>query len=385
MANFLRSTCVLSVALLAVSCSSSTEEVSTESSVSSTTIANSTTTTAASTTTSTTSTLPEPTSIFDGGDWEIAEPPTSFDTTYVDSIVDDMFDVDGQRGLRSVVVVHDDKIVYERYHPTDDENSNMASFSVAKSFVSTLIGLLIDDGLLALDQPAPVDLWSDPADPRNAITIENLLHMSSGLQWNETYQPQGRPSDVIQIIGAYDSLEYAASKPLEARPGSVWKYSSGTTSILSGIISDILGGPDAVDEYLSSRLLDPIGITSTILQREPSGKWIGMMGADSTTRDFARFGLLFLHDGYWGESQVLPDGWVEYARTPAPTADYYGAQWWIQDGEMVARGVWGQTVHVSPSRNLVIAVNRDAGTGRIENVHDELIASILDQFERTVD
>jgi CubicO group peptidase (beta-lactamase class C family) len=205
--------------------------------------------------------------------------------------------------------------------------------------------------------------------------------MSSGLAWNETYQPQGGPSDVISILGAYDSLEYAASKPLEARPGSVWKYSSGTTSILSGIISDVLGGPDAVDEYLWSRLLDPIGITSTVLQREPSGKWIGLMGADSTTRDFARFGLLFLHDGYWGDVRVLPDGWVDYARTPAPSADYYGAQWWIEDGEMVARGVWGQTVHVSPSRNLVIAVNRDSGVGSIQNVHTELIAPILAQFE----
>jgi CubicO group peptidase (beta-lactamase class C family) len=292
-----------------------------------------------------------------------------------------MLDADGQRGLRSVVVVHDDKIVYERYHPTDDDTSIMASFSVAKSFVSTLVGLLVEDGLLALDQPAPVELWSQPDDPRSAITIENLLHMSSGLAWNETYQPQGGPSDVISILGAYDSLEYAASKPLEAPPGSVWKYSSGTTSILSGIISDVLGGPDAVDEYLWSRLLDPIGITSTVLQREPSGKWIGLMGADSTTRDFARFGLLFLHDGYWGDVRVLPDGWVDYARTPAPSADYYGAQWWIEDGEMVARGLWGQTVHVSPSRDLVIAVNRDTGVGSIQNAQTELIASILEQFE----
>ena len=360
-----------------VSCSSSNDA----SPISPPSTLETTTSTTARATTTTSTTLPAPTSIFDGADWEVADPPSSFDVSYIDSIVSNMLDVDGQRALRSVVVVHDDKIVYERYHPTDDDTSIMASFSVAKSFVSTLVGLLVEDGLLALDQPAPVELWSQPNDPRSAITIENLLHMSSGLAWNETYQPQGRPSDVISIIGAYDSLEYAASKPLEARPGSVWKYSSGTTSILSGIISDVLGGPDAVDEYLWSRLLDPIGITSTVLQREPSGKWIGMMGADSTTRDFARFGLLFLHDGYWGDVRVLPDGWVDYARTPAPTANYYGVQWWIEDGEMVARGVWGQTVHVSPSRDLVIAVNRDAGVGSIQNVHTELIAPILEQFE----
>ncbi len=379
-----RNAAVLAVACVAVSCTSSDEQVSpsappTTNDVATTIATTETSTIAASTTTSTT--LAEPKTIFDGGDWETAEPPASFDVSYIDSIVSNMLDVGGQRALRSVVVVHDDKIVYERYHPTDDDTSIMASFSVAKSFVSTLVGLLVEDGLLALDQPAPVDLWSQSDDPRSAITIENLLHMSSGLAWNETYQPQGGPSDVISILGAYDSLEYAASKPLEARPGSVWKYSSGTTSILSGIISDVLGGPDAVDDYLASRLLDPIGITSTVLQREPSGKWIGMMGADSTTRDFARFGLLFLHDGYWGDVRVLPDGWVDYARTPAPTADYYGAQWWIEDGEMVARGVWGQTVHVSPSRNLVIAVNRDSGVGNIQNVHTELIAPILEQFE----
>lgn len=369
--------CVLSVG----ACSSSSSD-----GVSTTATSMATTTTELPVTTSSTpatTTIVEPTpvSIFDGADWSVADPPDSFDVDRIDSLVTELLGSAEQRGVRGVVVVYDDEIVYERYHPTDDQNSIMASFSVAKSFVSTLIGLLIEDGLLSLDQSAPVDLWSGPDDPRASITIENLLHMSSGLQWNETYQPQGGRSDVIEILGAPDSLEFAASKSLEARPGTVWKYSSGTTSILSGIISDVLGGPEAVDDYLWSRLLEPIGITSTVLQREPSGKWIGMMGADSTTRDFARFGLLFLHDGMWGDVRVLPEGWVDYARTPAPTANQYGAQWWIQDGEMVARGVWGQTIHVSPARNVVVAVNRDAGLGSIANIHDELIQPILDQFE----
>lgn len=301
-----------------------------------------------------------PVDVVPGDEWAAGELPDGVDESALDDAVDVAFGAaDSPSRVRSIVLVRGGEIVYERYHPLDDADTVMESFSVAKSFTSAVIGLLVGDGLLEVDAPAPVAAWSDPDDPRHAITVENLLHMASGLEWSEVYAAGQPPLLMLQSAVASD---YVSSLPLEANPGEKFEYSTGTTAILAGIITDTLGGPEAATAYIEERLLGPLGITSTNFLRDGSGRWIGGIGADSTTRDFARFGLLFLNDGAWGGEQILPEGWAEYSRSPSPTNPEYGAQWWMRGGTTFeANGLFGQLIRMVPDDDLVIAINATQG------------------------
>lgn len=311
------------------------------------------TTTAAATTTSGGEAFPS-------DDWETAPLPDDVDAAALDAAVDLAFGAaDNEARVQSIVVVQGGRIVYERYHPLDGPDTVMDSYSVAKSVTSAAIGLLVGDGLLDVDASAPVAAWSDPSDPRHGITLADLLHMSSGLEWTEQY---GAGSQVIGMLQAPVASEYIASFPLEAEPGTYFEYSTGTTAILAGIVTDTVGGVEAADAYLEKRLLGPLGITSMEFTRDRAGRWVGGFGADATTRDFARFGLLYLNDGVWNGQRLLPEGWVEYTRTPSPANPQYGAQWWmLRDGAFEARGLFGQIVMVSPRNDLVIAINTRQG------------------------
>ncbi|MCB0998162.1 MAG: serine hydrolase [Acidimicrobiales bacterium] len=317
-------------------------------------------TTAAPTTTAPPTTLAAPSGgVFPDDEWEIGELPAD-DQAALDAAVEVAFGAaDATSRVRSIVVVQGGEITYERYHPLDGPDTVMPSFSVAKSVTSAVIGLLVGDGLLDVDERAPVDAWDDPSDPRHEITLEHLLHMASGLEWTEAY---GEGSQVRQMFAADVAWEVPASASLEADPGTAFEYSTGTTSILAGIATDTLGGVDAFDDYVDERLLDPLGITSIEFLTDRSGHWYGGLGADMTTRDFARFGLLYLNDGIWDGRRILPEGWVDYSHEPSPTNPSYGAQWWMfREGAFEARGLFGQIVLVSQDHDLVIAINTTQG------------------------
>ena len=363
------------VALAAISCSSSADETAgvdsapvVDSTASETTAAPPTTaapepapTTAEATTTAPPTTLASPTGgVFPGVDWGTAELPADVDRAALDAAVDAAFGAaDSQARVRSIVAVQGGEITYERYHPLDSATTIMDSFSVAKSFTSAVVGLLVGDGLLDVTDRAPVEAWADPTDPRHEITIENLLHMASGLEWTEEYGPT---SQALGMITAEVASDYVAAFPLEAAPGERFEYSTGTTAILAGIVTDTLGGVEAFDDYVQERLFGPLGITSTELRRDGSGRWLGGLGADSTPRDFARFGLLFLNDGIWDGERILPEGWVDYSHTPSPTNAQYGAQWWmLRPDAFEARGLFGQIVMVSQLHDLVIVINTTQG------------------------
>lgn len=337
----------------------------------------STVTLAPTTTIAPSTTVAAPTAdVFPGADWATGELPEGVDGAAIDAAVDTAFGApDAAARVRSLVVVQGGRIVHERYHPLDGPDTIMVSYSVAKSFTSAVIGMLIGDGLLTVDQPAPVAAWSDPADPRHAITIEHLLHMASGLEWTEEYGPT---SQALTMLRSPVASEYAASFPLEAQPGEKFEYSTGTTAILAGIITDTLGGVAETDEYIRTRLFDPLGITSTTLLRDGSGRWLGGLGADSTARDFARFGLLFLNDGVWDGQRILPEGWVDYSSTPSATNREYGAQWWmLRPDSFEARGLFGQIVLVSQPHDLVVVVTTTQGGDA-----DTLVNAVYDQFTR---
>lgn len=297
---------------------------------------------------------PQPEGVpFPTKEWPTGELPAGLDKAALDAEVDTAFGPKDNSQIRSVVMIVGGKLVYERYHAPDTVETVFDSFSVAKSFTSAVVGIASGDGLIDVNARAERPEWADPSDPRHEITVEDLLHMSSGLEWQEGADEYGK------LFAAESGAAYTASKPLAAEPGTVWNYSTGTTGILAALVADKLGGGDQLETFVRSRLLDPIGARSMVLLEDPSGVWRGGLGANATARDFARFGLLFLRDGVWDGKRILPEGWVDYSRTPSPTKAGYGKQWWLdEDGGtwFEAQGLFGQRIRVLPELDVVIVI-----------------------------
>jgi CubicO group peptidase (beta-lactamase class C family) len=264
----------------------------------------------------------------------------------------------------ALLVVQSGRITFERYGEGFDAASTHHSWSMAKSITQALTGLLVKDGKLEIFAPADVPSWS--SDGRRRITLDQLLRMSSGLKFIEDYAPGGGPSDVIEMLfgtGKEDVAAYAASLPLEHEPGSYWSYASGTTNIVSRILSRALDayGPE-FERFMRARLFEPLGIRSAIPKFDAAGTFIGSSFCFMTARDFARFGLLYLRDGIWDGHRLLPEGWADYARTPTfqqtgVDANRYGAHWWLDfggPGSFSANGYDGQFIIIVPQRDLII-------------------------------
>ena len=244
-------------------------------------------------------------------------------------------------------------------HEDYDPSTPHWSFSVAKSVTHAAVGILTDDGRLDIDAPTGLAEW--PADdPRAKITIDDLLRMQSGLGWNEA------GVDAVAIVvgeGNADASGYAAAKPLVAEPGTRYNYSTGNTAIVASLLADELGSGEALESWLDDRLFGPLGIRSIELELDGTGNWLGGTGANMSLEDFARFGLLYLRGGVWEDGWLLPEGWVDHARTPSGSfAGYeYGAGWWLGEGGFSAVGFLGQQVVVVPGLDLVVVVLATGG------------------------
>jgi CubicO group peptidase (beta-lactamase class C family) len=298
---------------------------------------------------------------FPTAEWPVGDLPAGVDRAAIDAAVDAAFGApDADARVRSVVIVQGGRVVYERYHPLDGPDVVFDSFSVAKSFTSALVGLLVADGTLTLDEHPPRPEWQTPGDPRQAITLRQLMQMSSGLEWTEAYGPG---TTFATMLAGPNAAAVMAAQPLERPPGSAFEYSTGTTALISGIAADALGGCGAEMAALHTRLLDPLGITTEQLQTDQDGCFYGGFGANMTTRDFARFGLLYLRGGQWDGRQLLPTAWIDETRVPATTNSSYGLQWWLgADGaSFAAEGLFGQRIVVIPGADLVIATTSTSG------------------------
>ncbi len=270
------------------------------------------------------------------------------------------------RRTRAVVVLQDGVIVGERYAPGITAATPLNGWSMTKSVMGALIGTLVAEGKLRLTDKRLLAQWSAPGDPRGDISLEDLLRMSSGLRFSEIYSDTF--SDVTRMIfNSYDAAGFAASRPLESAPGTVWKYASGTSNILSLIARRAVGET----EYLTwprRALFSPLGMASAVFEPDAAGTFVGSSFLFATARDWARFGHLYAEGG----RPLLPDGWVRFATTPAPLAPdgKYGAHWWLKlskelGGETPnaaqipadafhALGHEGQCLTVIPSRRLVV-------------------------------
>ncbi len=299
----------------------------------------------------------------DDGGWNIVAPADQgLDAAALDAV--DAYAAVPARNTQGVVVVRGGEIVNEWYAPGEGPRSWAASWSVAKSVTGLLVGIAIDRGLIAgVDEPMTTWYPDWAGTPKAAITLRDVLQMASGLKWNEGYDPADLAnSDVIQMGLAADQLAYAAARPLEVQPGTRFHYSSGDTMLLSGVLAQATGMP--VDEFAREALFDPLGITQMEWWRDASGHTLTYCCVDTTTRNFARFGLLMLHEGEWDGTQVVPAQWVRDSLQATPESNgSYGYQWWIQhitgvDGPVaMMNGHDGQFVYAIPSLDMVVARN----------------------------
>ncbi len=295
--------------------------------------------------------------------------------------IDDLFAMPGLGETRAVVVVADGKLAAERYGPGYDKNTRFISWSMAKTVTGVLIGMLVSDGLLALDEPAPVPLWQRPGDPRAEITLRHLLQMRSGLRHTEAGNPPYESSEVRMLFldGRDNMAKWAEEQPLEAEPGRKFEYSSNTSVILADIAARALttsSKPEArrkaVADYLHQRLFGPLGMTSMVPEFDASGTLIGGSLMHATARDWAKFGeFLRLKGRAPAGEQLVPQRWVEAMVTPSPASQQYGFQIWLNrpvpEGEKSSLfpdrapkslfsliGHMGQYVLVSPSQRVTL-------------------------------
>lgn len=301
------------------------------------------------------------------------------------------------KGARGVVVIHEGRLVAEAYRDGYDETSRFVSWSEAKSITQGLIGVAVRKGLLDVDAPAPVTEWA--VDGRAAITLDDLLRMSSGLKFEEGAGGLDDNSQMLFGSGRTDVGLYALSQPLLHEPGSHWAYATGTSMIVSRIVRDAVGGTgDDYYAFIHEELLDPLGMKSAVPEMDKSGTFLGGTSFYATTRDYARFGLLYLRDGMWDGVRILPEGWVDYTRSVTQHSDgNYGAHFWLNplggkerlaekglslpDDMFQARGMGGQFIAIFPSRDVVIAYNGYIGGNVPYAPSDDLFARILGLLE----
>lgn len=296
--------------------------------------------------------------------WPSAELAHDVDAPRVHAAASRAFDPDLEQTLGQTLawtIIHRGKLVFEQHAPGKGPDDTFISWSMAKSIVHALVGVLVGEGRLTLDAPAPVPSWQGQDDPRAAISLEQLLRMVDGLDFVEVYEEGGR-SDVLEMLfksGKSDVAGYAESRALVRPPGTWWSYSSGTSNIVSAILGRVVGGGQpGMEAFMRKSLLGRIGMASASLRFDPAGTFIGSSYVFATARDFARFGLLYLRDGVWDGERLLPEGWVDHARTATEVSSgYYGAHWWLAldgPGIFTANGFNGQYIVVDPRRDLVL-------------------------------
>ena len=287
---------------------------------------------------------------------------STIDYAKLNAVVANAFDKKGQKDkrTRSVIVIYKDKIIAEKYADGFDKNSKILGWSMTKSLTATYFGILQKQGKFDIMKPALIAEWTN--DERSKITTNDLLHMNSGLEWEEDY---GKISDVTKMLFIEEDMTKSQiNKPLVGKPNNTWNYSSGTTNLLSGILRKQFKTHQEYLDFWYSSLFDKIGMHSAIVETDMSGNFVGSSYGWATTRDWAKFGLLYLHKGNWNGEQIFDESWAKYVSTPTNSSSgQYGAQFWLNAGGrfpnapkdmFYASGYQGQMVAIFPSHDLVI-------------------------------
>lgn len=311
---------------------------------------------------------------------------------------------------RALVVMHGGRVIAERYAPGYGPDSRLISWSMAKSVTAVLVGMMVADGRLALDEPAIVPEWQTPRDGRAAITLRHLLHMSSGLDHTEMAEGSVAIFDadtprMLFLDGREDVARYAETRPLEAVPGEKHEYSTATSHILVDIMTrsltdskDPVVRRDAMLEYARGRLFEPLGMTSALPEFDRNGTMLGGSFIHATTRDWAKFGEFLRNNGSVRSAQMMPTSWMRFMKTPSKTDASYGAHIWLnrkrKEGRdpvlfpgkapsdvFAALGHLGQFVVVSPQHRLTIVRLGNTPDDQLDPVNDQL-AKLISAFPK---
>lgn len=286
----------------------------------------------------------------------------NIDYEKLNAAVENAFDKKGEKNkrTRSVIVIYKNKIIAEKYADGFNKNSRILGWSMTKSITGTLFGILQKQGKFDIMKPAPIAEWK--SDERSKITTNDLLHMNSGLEWEEKYD---KICDATKMLfQAEDMGKVQLEKKAQFPPNLHWNYSSGTTNLLSKILRNQFKTHQEYLDFWYTNLLDKIGMNSAIIETDMAGNFVGSSYGWATTRDWAKFGLLYLHKGNWNGEQLFNESWSKYVATPTNTSnDNYGAQFWLNASGrfpnvpkdmFFASGFQGQMVAIFPSNDLVI-------------------------------
>ncbi|MDR6844978.1 serine hydrolase [Flavobacterium granuli] len=282
--------------------------------------------------------------------------------TKLNKVVANAFDAKGynDKRTRSVLVIYKDKIIAEKYADGFTKSSVILGWSMTKSITGTLFGILEKQRRFDIYKPAPIAEWQN--DNRKYITTNDLLHMNSGLEWDEYYD---RICDATKMLfQTEDMTQSQLTKPAVYKPNTHWNYSSGTTNLLSGILRKQFKTHQEYLDFWYSALIDKIGMHSMLVETDMAGNYVGSSYGWATTRDWSKLGLLYLHKGNWNGEQLFDESWAKYVSTPTNTSNgRYGAQFYLNAGGYFpdaprdmyyCSGFQGQMVAIIPSMDLVI-------------------------------
>jgi len=298
-----------------------------------------------------------------------APPPAGIDQAHVAKAVDLAF-ADPEALTAGFLVLYKGQIVGERYMPGITKDTQLESWSMGKSLTATLFALLVKEGVYKIDDPVPVPEWRAPGDPRGAIRIVDLLHMSSGLRFiagqDPDYTPdKGYPDHTLIYTGAIDAFKHSMTRPLQFPPNTEGRYRNSDPLMVGWLVKQAVTKKG--EEYLTypqRALFDRIGIRRQVLETDPYGNFL-LSGYDyGTVRNWARIGQLYLQDGMWQGQRLLPEGWAKFVGTPAPAwkQPVYGGLFWVNgDGAWnvpksayLANGAGGQRTIIIPTHDLVV-------------------------------
>ncbi len=292
--------------------------------------------------------------------------PAGVDYDKLNNILDEAVDAPGIEPFKKtlgVAVIYDNVLVGEEYLEGYDEFTKFHGWSMTKTVTGALAGALVMEGKLDMKAPTGIAEWA--GDHRKNITVENIFHMSSGLDWIENYFTI---SDATVMLMQSDDM-FASVIACEAahEPGSYWNYSSGDANLLSGLIRRSIGDDDAYHGYAYSRLFHRIGMLNTVVETDANGLFVASSFSYGSTRDWARFGLLFLNNGIFEGDTVLAPEWIKYMKTAAPASNgTYAGTFWLKEPKVenelkdvpddlfFADGFLGQRVYIIPSKKLVV-------------------------------
>ena len=291
-------------------------------------------------------------------------PEVNYD--YLQTVLDTCFDRPGEESFKKtlgIAVVYDGHLIAEQYLGNYDATTRFHGWSMTKSITGALAGILADDGLLELSGPVPFDAWE--GDERGAITVEDVIRMSTGLEWYENYFTISDAT--VMLMQRDDMLASVLDNPLAHEPGTHWNYSSGDANLLSGIIRETLPGDKDYHSFLYEELFYPAGMLNTVVETDARGLFVASSYSYGTVRDWARFGLLFLNEGVMAGDTILSRSWVDFMKTPAPASEgMYAGTFWLKEPNpdnsltdvpedvFFADGFLGQRVYIIPSEKLVV-------------------------------